>query len=147
IEFAEILDAGPMCELVTENWKQVGIYATARQIGAAEFSQRLAGNELKATATYILAEVWSAAGARDYLPQSLWGPLWTQWHDSRGEAGEEPPAAVKELYDAHAEFMASVVGSPESKAAFERIAASHRDNVWTFNPVEHIYIPSFWSAR
>jgi hypothetical protein len=43
--------------------------------------------------------------------------------------------------------MAAGVGSPDGKAALDGILKSYRDNVWTFNPVENSYYPTFWTTR
>jgi hypothetical protein len=61
--------------------------------------------------------------------------------------GEEPPQAVKDLYDSHRDFIEARIGTPESQAALEAIYQNLRDNVWTFNVVEKSYYPTFFSAK
>jgi hypothetical protein len=93
---------------------------------------------------------WSDArvfGWDDYLPLTYWGPLWTEWNNSDGELGEEPPPEVKDLYEAHGQFMSARIGTQDSSDALEAILRSYRDNIWTFNPVENSYYPTFWTRR
>jgi peptide/nickel transport system substrate-binding protein len=140
-------DHVPMGELIAEYWKKVGVFTTIRKVDATTRGERQEANQLKATAIWAAHDMWPSAGWDDYLPGTYWGPLWTLWNTSRGKDGEEPIPEVKELFDLHGQFMAAGVGSPDGKAALDGILKSYRDNVWTFNPVESSYYPTFWTKR
>ena len=137
----------PMAELIAEYWKKVGVFTSVRKVDATVRGERQEANQLKATAAWAHLEIWPSAGWDDYLPSTYWGPLWSLWNSTQGVDGEEPLPEVKDLYKLHGELMSAVVGTPESKAALDGILKSYRDNVWTFNPVEHAYYPTFWTKR
>jgi peptide/nickel transport system substrate-binding protein len=137
----------PMGELIAEHWGKVGIHTTVRPIDPTVLGERRVANDFKATAEWAHHDIWPSAGWDDYLPGLFWGPLWTDWNNTQGEIGEEPIDEVKELFDLHGRFQAAPVGTAESQTALEGILASYRKNVWTFNPVEHAYYPTFWSSR
>ena len=137
----------PMAELIAEYWNAVGVHTTVRPVDGAVMGPRQVTNDFQATAIWAHHDIWPSAGWDDYLPQTYFGTLWHDWYTSAGERGEEPIQEIKDLYAAHARFMAAKLGSPESDEALKAILASHRDNVWTFVPVEHSYYPTFWSER
>lgn len=137
----------PMTELVAEYWKRVGIATSVRQITANQQSQRRADNTLRATAVWAGLPLWHVTHTTDYLPGTYWGPLWSEWYESAGDAGEEPPREIRRLYASHERLMAAELGSEEAAAALAEILHSYRENIWTFNPVDHFFYPTFWSSR
>jgi peptide/nickel transport system substrate-binding protein len=137
----------PLAELVTEYWKEVGLYTTLRKIDATVLGERQELNELKVTAIWVHHPIWRSAGMDDYLPFNNWGPQWQLWHATKGEEGEEPPAEVKELFDLHVKFTSARLGTPESDAAIDGIIKSIRDNVWMLNPFEQADWPTFFTKR
>ncbi len=137
----------PMSELMAEYWKKVGIFTTVRKLDATVAGERQEANQIKATAIWAHLNLWPSAGWDDYLPGTYWGPLWALWNSTQGKDGEEPIPEVKELFELHGKFMSAGVGSPEGKAAVDGILKSYRDNVWTFNPVERSFYPTFWTKR
>lgn len=75
-------------------------------------------------------------------------PLWDQWYTTQGKSGEEPVAAMKELYKLHERLTAAKVGSDEYRSAIDGIFRNYRENVWSFIPIEHLYSPTdFFSKR
>lgn len=140
-------DHVPMSELIAEYWKKVGVNTTAKRTDSTLVGQRFTANERQATAGWAHETIWPSAGWNDYLPGNGWGRLWAQWYDTGGEAGEEPPQEVKDLYDNHMKFQIERLGSPESKAILDAIYKSYLDNVWTFNVVEDSYYPTFVTSK
>jgi peptide/nickel transport system substrate-binding protein len=140
-------DHVPMSELIAEYWKKVGINTTVKRTDSTIVGQRFTSNERQATAGWAHETIWPSAGWDDYLPHNGWGRLWAQWYSTGGEAGEEPPQEVKDLYDNHMKFQTERLGSPESKAALDAIYQSYLDNVWTFNVVEDSYYPTFVTTK
>lgn len=140
-------DHAPMSELVAEYWKAVGVNTTVKLVDGALWHDRSTNNEIFAGALFMPHDLWNLTFFNtEYLPL-YWGTLWNQWYNSDGESGEEPPQEIKDLFDAHDKFMAAKIGTPESTAAYQEIMANHRENVWTHNPVEHVYYPCMWNAK
>lgn len=137
----------PMSELIAEYWKKVGIGTSVKKIEGSVFGDRWNTNRLMATSVWEHYEIWRSAGWDDYLPGNYWGQQWHEWYVSQGKSGQKPPEEVSKLYENHEKFMAAAVGTPKSKAAMGAILKSHRDNVWTFNVVEHSYYPTFFTTR
>jgi peptide/nickel transport system substrate-binding protein len=136
----------PMSELVAEYWKEVGIFTSVRAIEGSLYTDREAANDIRATATWTVPEMWVTAGWDDYLP-TWWAPGWQTWFTSQGEGGEEPTPEAKELFELHTSFMAARPGTDEFDDAIDAIFASHRENIWTINPVEEFFYTTFWSRR
>lgn len=137
----------PMGELIAEYWKKVGVYTTVRPISPNVRSERQENNDILATSVWAHHDIWASAGWDDYLPETYWGPQWELWYTSGGELGEEPIPEVKELYEIHGRLMSARIGTAESKRAYQELLAHYRKYVWTFNPIEHSYYPTFWTSR
>lgn len=137
----------PVAELVSEYWKDVGVYTTVHKVESARWSERQEDNDLKAMVLWLSYPLWKAAAADDYLPANNWGPLWSQWHLSNGKEGEKPPKKVRELFGLHSRFMAATIGSQEYLDAYKRIVRSQRDNIWSLSVCENAYWPTFFSKR
>lgn len=140
-------DHVPMAELITEYWKDVDINASVRAGDATLINERVLANEVQGTGIWAHVDIWPSAGWDDYLPHNQWGRGWHDWYTSQGESGIEPPQAIQDLYDAHNRFQIAPTGSAESLAVLEEIFQSHRDNVWTFTPVEQSHYPTFFTTR
>jgi peptide/nickel transport system substrate-binding protein len=138
----------PMGELMAEYWKNVGVFTTVKLIEGTLAGERTAANKIQATGIWAHHDIWGPAGFDDYLPhQNSWGQLWHEWFTSQGESGEEPIEEVKQLFDFHIDLMSAAPDSQEAQDALEAILKSYRDNIWSFNPVEHSYYPTFWTTR
>jgi len=137
----------PTGELIAEYWNEIGIFTSVKQMDVTVFGERLADNQIWATLIWVHQPVWGSGGFPDYLPEDGWGPLWTEWFDTQGESGEEPPDGVKQLYDYHIELLTVDSGSEQNEVALNKILKSHRDNIWIFQVAEHPYYPTFFSNR
>lgn len=142
-------DLVPMCELIAEHWKKIGVHATVRSVGLAVGFERMVNNQLKASGGIMgTPELWaSGMHGNEYLPIFWWGPLWMLWYTTRGKQGLEPPSEVKQLFEFHNQSMAATIGSDEHKAAVEGIVRSHRENFWMLKIVEGSSAPAFWKKR
>jgi peptide/nickel transport system substrate-binding protein len=147
----EVVDATeshvPVAELMTEYWKNVGIYTTLRTIDGTLFGERASANKLQATVMWTHVPIWRMAANNDYLPSDFSGSLWATWYNSQGKEGEEPPEEIKQLYENHGKFMSATIGSAESNAAMDAIMKSHRDNIWLVQLFEDAYWPTFFTSR
>ena len=139
----------PTVELVVEYWRELGVYTTMKVIDQSLRATRQRANESKAHIEANALNIWRNAGGfnHDYLPISGWGPLWDTWYRSGGEAGEEPPADVKRLYELSELFAAAVPYSPEYNAAIEEIFSLIYDNVYFLVAMEKIRKTQLLSAR
>ncbi|NEE03966.1 ABC transporter substrate-binding protein [Phytoactinopolyspora halotolerans] len=139
----------PITELVAGYWKDIGIDTTLRQID--DGTQAELGNDIKASVFWVADPDAMAAGyGEDYLPHkfgAFWAPAWGEWYSSGGERGEEPPDAVRELYDLYEQMMAAEPESEERRAAADGMVDNYRENIWTIVPVESTQIPMPFSAR
>ena len=83
-------------EIVAENLKAVGLWTTVKVNDNALQSQREQANEVKVYVLWPLRnDVWWAVWISPWAPSRLWA----QWFETGGKQGEEPPAAMKEVYD------------------------------------------------
>ncbi len=137
----------PMTELIAEYWKEVGINTTVKSGEWSLISQKWLANETQGMTVWNAKDMWPSIGWDDYLPKARWGREWAQYMDTRGEAGEEPPAEVLALYDLHNAFLRAPIGTQESTDILEAIYANQRDNYWTFNPVEDSFYPTATAVR
>jgi len=137
----------PMGELIAEYWKAVGVNTAVKAGDWTLINQRVQANEVQATGVWAHEDIWPSAGWDDYLPHNQWGIEWSTWYVSAGANGVEPPQAVKDLYEAHNNFMVARIGSPESQAALAAIYQNYLDNVWVFSPVEESRYPTFFTPK
>jgi len=137
----------PMGELIAEYWKAVGVNTAVKAGDWTLINQRVQANEVQATGVWAHEDIWPSAGWDDYLPHNQWGIEWNTWYISQGANGVEPPQAVKDLYEAHNNFMVARIGSPESQAALAAIYQNYLDNVWVFSPVEESRYPTFFTPK
>ena len=84
---------------MAQHLKKVGLKITVKQIDSALWGTRTAANEIQATLIWDVQPMWADNTWTDYTPSNSWAPLWNLWYTSGGKQGEEPPAAVKALYD------------------------------------------------
>jgi len=139
-------DLLPITELIAEYWSKVGVYTTASAIDSALYGPRDNANEVMATAQWGHHDIWRGYGNTDYN-SAHYSLLWTQWYNTDGETGEEPPEEIKEIWENHKLVVTSTIGSAEAEAAFDAIMDNIKENVWMFVPVEHSYYPTFFTKR
>ncbi len=141
IPFEVSMDASdivPVCELIIEDYKAIGINASMKVLEGSLRGERETANELRARVRWHhFPELWWGA-LWDANPYS-WGNLWYDWLNTNGEEGEEPPEDVKQ-------FMAlvnkSIVVDGEERE--QTIAAWKKmmyDNVYVIVTVERVKYP------
>ncbi|MCC9076591.1 ABC transporter substrate-binding protein [Litorilinea aerophila] len=140
IEYAPVF--GPWrdaVQMITDQWKQIGIRAIPKEEDRTLFSQRgLAGEEMDMGVWIMdrcltpLIEPWYFLPYQGGTPPST-AALWWQWYQSRGEQGEEPPAEVKrqyELYD-----LIKGASPDELPALAEEFFDNASENIWFIGTV------------
>lgn len=126
-------------QLIQTYWKKLGIAIRIKTMDRNLFYTRKEANLHE-------ANVWTGAGglkagiyfgARWYLPISTeanYAIPWAQWYISRGEDGEEPPAAAREqlaLYDQ----IETTLDNKKKHQLFMRILDMAADQFWVIGTV------------
>jgi peptide/nickel transport system substrate-binding protein len=127
---------GPVTELVEEYWKAVGIEIRWKSVTRNLLTQRVLANEEPMS-------LWHSGDTMDTLflsrpfpfapldgDESTWGVLWGRWYNTRGEAGEEPPQEIKDLYQALDDYMITYDTEPG-----QVVLASQAEHIWTVGTV------------
>jgi peptide/nickel transport system substrate-binding protein len=128
-----------VCELIVENYKEVGINASFQVVEGALRSQRDAANEQHARVLWNhWPELWWGA-LWDAQPGRGWGRLWQTWLDTNGEEGEEPPDDVKEFMDHRNRSI--VVAGADRDAEIAAWKQMMYDNVYVIVNVENVPYP------
>jgi peptide/nickel transport system substrate-binding protein len=140
-------DIAPAADLVAAQLKSIGIKVTVKQIDSNLWGQRTAANDLQATIIWDVQPMWADGTWTDYVPQTTWAPLWDTWHTSGGKSGEQPPAAIEELYKQNDIRTASTPYSDADKAAYAAIRKSYMDNVWVIPLAEKVNYAMVYSAK
>jgi len=148
----------PYCELLPAQWEKIGVKLLLKTLEWGLYVERAQSNQ-----GHLFAWTIHADNTDKFFPGGLaipdgndtpWGLLWTQWYDSGGEKGEEPPDWAKEffefrekwakskneeeylrwgtkLYDWFAEYL-PVIGSL-GYTPLVCVAKNDLRNVWKFN--------------
>jgi peptide/nickel transport system substrate-binding protein len=124
-------DMMPAAELYAEFWNTVGVKTTIKNEDSGLWGQRLGANEQQSTVLFDVSTLWYY---QSYSPD-IWAPLWNNWWNSNGEAGEEPPANVKTFYEKVASIM--VVPPSEGRKVSLEVEKMLYDNLWYFIPSIH----------
>lgn len=132
IEFATGIwpDYPDALELVQQYWRAVGVHTNVRGMDRSLFLERCEGSEHD-------AGVWQGSGGltdvilapRFYVPiiggNAAYATSWTQWYQSDGESGEEPPEPMRrqmELYDTQVQATTDPDEQGEAMAEILEIA-------------------------
>jgi len=135
---------GPITELITEYWKQVGIEIQWKSVTRTLLTQKVLANEemmslwhgdTTADTLLMTSPKFFAPGTYD---ECTWGPLWAQWYTSNGESGEEPPQVIKDLFEWHDQY--NLTYSPEYP---EKVLSSEAEHIWTIGSVGNAPHPLF----
>lgn len=126
-------------QLVQGYWKAVGIKLDVREVERSLYFTTTSGNEHDVA-------IWHADSATDPIwmtnPKLIparqryaaFGPLWAQYFESNGAAGEAPPPEMQAAIDAWQ--SARRTGSDEDRAAACRaVVKAHIDNLWSIGTV------------
>ena len=109
--------------LICDNWKAVGVTASANPVERSLFYVRKDANEHD-------ANVWGGDGGlelaldpRWYFPassESNFAIAWAEWFATAGESGEEPPTPVRRQMELYREVEATA-GAEGQNAALKEI--------------------------
>ena len=139
---SQFSDFAILGELVVEQWKQLGLDVSLKQIDASLYDTRNKANELKATIMFTPGPVqW----VREQWGQNIWAPLWDQWWNSGGLKGEKPPQEALELFEAIASLRE--LSHEEALKKREEIRRNIGEHYWYFIHSENIAAPVAVNAK
>jgi peptide/nickel transport system substrate-binding protein len=127
---------GPITELVTEYWKRIGIEIQWKSITRSLLNQKVLANEEPMSLWHgdETADTLFLRRSYSFVPyegdECTWGILWGRWWNTRGEAGEEPPEYIKQLFEWQEEYNITDDDEPARK-----VLASQAEHVWTIGTV------------
>lgn len=136
IQFATQGISTSVVELVAQNWSDVGVQTTLKEVTPDEYRAAQSANELDVMAWQQGTPVALALGSSErFVPpygsyfEHRVGMGWAEWLDSDGANGIEPPQFAKDMIDDIAAFQQSVPGSDAANEIGKRIAKSFADNM------------------
>jgi len=147
INFAYTLDMPnfqPLAQLVTEEWKLLGLDVQLKLIDFALWSTRNAANELQCHMLYSVGPVMPNFTAE--WGASYWGQQWDVFYKSNGKSGIAPPADVLNFYKM-VDSLRTAVSYEGSKKIIEQIRADMAKNLWYFVTTEDVIQPVVISAK
>jgi peptide/nickel transport system substrate-binding protein len=136
-------------ELTKDYWEAVGVSTVIKEVTSDEYRERANSNE----ADVLFWKYDGTAGATIVLNTEMLLPpfgepfnpgvayLWSEWVNTEGASGIEPPADVIELYDLVAQFLQHQLGTPESDALGEQIVDIHVNNLWKIGIAGNVQVP------
>ncbi len=134
-----------LVELVGQNWKDVGINNTVKEVTTDEFRSAMSANKLD-VAMYgkgqplavILgnAEVFQPPFDNYFNLRS--GMLWGEYIDTNGASGVKPPEYVYQMMDDINKFQGAVVGTDESNKLGERLVENMVHNLLFIGTVKAV---------
>jgi peptide/nickel transport system substrate-binding protein len=128
--------AGQVVELVGQNWSEVGLQTTVKEVTPDEFRSAQSSNQLDVTMwrksqpmAIMLGnnELWVPPYS-DYFGIRT-GMLWAEWVDSNGASGVEPPDYVKQMMADIDAFQSAAAGTAESDALGARLVENMVGNL------------------
>ncbi len=129
IQFATQGLATEVAELIAQNWSDVGVRTTVKEVTPDEYRSAQSSNQLD-----VLTWLKGQPAAIHMGDASYWSPpfdgyfdlrtgmLWAEYIDSNGANGVEPPAWTKEMAETAIAFQSAAPGSDEQNAAGAKLA-------------------------
>ncbi len=136
MQFATQGVAGEVVELVAQNWADVGVQTTVKEVTPDEYRAAQSANELDVMMWARGEPVAVALGTSESFvpPYSSYfghrtGMGWAEWLDSDGASGIEPPQYAKDMIADIEAFQQAVPGSAEASEIGARLAKNFTDNM------------------
>jgi peptide/nickel transport system substrate-binding protein len=135
--------AGEMVEFVGQNWKDVGVNTTVKEVTPDEYRSAQSANQLdvlmwrKGQPMAIVLgnnELWVPPFENYFGVRT--GMLWAEWIESNGEAGVEPPQWVKDSIENITALQSSEQGSEEFEALANELVAEMTSNLLFIGAVQ-----------
>jgi len=135
--------AAQVVELVGQNWAEVGIESTVKEVTPDEYRSAQSSNALDVAMWRKSQPMGIVLGNNE-----LWVPpfenyfgirtgmLWAEWVDSEGTSGVEPPAYVKQLIEDINEFQSTPAGTAKSDAIGAKMVEAMVSNLLFIGTVQ-----------
>ncbi|MEZ5777921.1 MAG: ABC transporter substrate-binding protein [Paracoccaceae bacterium] len=136
LQFATQGIAGQVVELISQDWAEVGIQSTVKEVTPDEYRSAQSSNQLdvglweKGQPVGIILgnnELWVPPFENYFAHRT--GMLWAEWVDSNGASGVEPPDYVKQMIDDINAFQSTPAGTDEFKALGARLVENMTSNL------------------
>jgi len=138
-----------MVELVAQNWKDVGIDSTVKEVTTDEYRSAQSANSLDVTmygkglpTAVILGSAQLFLPPYDTYFDLRTAMLWAEFIDTNGASGVEPPAYAYSMIDDINAFQSAVVGSDESNEIGARLVKTMTESmlfIGTVTAVKPVY--------
>ncbi|MEO1679479.1 MAG: ABC transporter substrate-binding protein [Pseudomonadota bacterium] len=129
LQFATQGIAAEVVELVAQNWSDVGVQSTVKEVTPDEYRSAQSSNQLDVGMWLKGQPVPVHLGTNNYWAPPFdgyfdlrTGMLWAEYIDSEGTSGVEPPAWVEEMTETSFAFQSAQPGSEEQAAAGRKLA-------------------------
>ncbi len=136
MQFATQGVAGQVVEMVGQNWDEVGVKNSVKEVTPDEYRSAQSANQLdigfwrsSQPLAIVLGnnELWIPP-FENYFGHRT-GMLWAEYLDSNGAKGVKPPDYVYEMVSDINEFQTTPIGSPRFKELGERLVKNHTTNL------------------
>ena len=154
----------PTAEIVAQNWNDIGICATVKQLEQNLFLTQAGANETQAMVWWAHYPRWPWHESNDYIGQAWqrhYAPLWMAWYewnlgggkeasDNADETdplvvGVEPPQAYKDLRSLQGELFATS-NPAEHERIWGEMIAIFRDNYFWISAADPLQNPLIVNA-
>lgn len=130
-------DNPTFCELLTGDWKEVGVEAQCKPTDDTEVGLANEANELEAVIWNIGRGTLFGRGtpdnwAFDDVDRNYWAPMYSLWNISGGKDGIEPPQEIKDQIALYAEWSQYPSDSPEAAEIGKKYFSFFPDNFWFY---------------
>ncbi|MFT7593746.1 MAG: peptide/nickel transport system substrate-binding protein [Paracoccaceae bacterium] len=134
-----------LVELVGQNWRDVGIDNTVKEITTDEYRSAASSNQLDVT-TYAKSQPLAVILGISELFQPPFdnyfnhtsGMLWGQYVDTDGASGVKPPQWVYDMMTDINAFQSAIVGTDESNTIGARLVQNVVDNLLFIGTVKAV---------
>ena len=126
----------PVTELVDEYWRKIGLNVSFKAVTRELLRPRIMDNQEPMglwhgdASTDILLPIDRKWSTGRWYDESTIAPLWTQWYDSGGQSGKEPPDFYMQAFKAFEQFQKTL--APEDADKLLKLQA---DNLWSIGTV------------
>jgi peptide/nickel transport system substrate-binding protein len=134
-------------EMVRQMWEALDIHVTLDPIPADALAQRVAANDVAFGIAHPdrYTDLLFPLRPESFVPCALgerccWGIEWARWFTTNGDAGQQPPNEILNLFDIWNEMKATV---DEYDQVFlgRQLLKSQADHLWTIGTVGRLPAP------
>ena len=123
-------------EIITENWRTIGVKAAYKPLERSLFRERVYSGEAE-VGTWLLDRSQYPFEPIWFIPTSqhtYWAPKYGTYYASGGTSGEKPPAELQRLVDIWEEIKVTT-DTDRKNALFQEVLDAHQENVWIIGVV------------